>query len=178
MENDEEMSKTQAMWIKIKEPMAEPFPKRHTDNGVNSISCSQRDQNTSPSYLFDCNLATRSQSLNKNNSGIWCDCLQSKHSITQNRVWCSRWASAAPPLPTPFFFSKKTTLWVFEACPVQLPPTVPLAAVLSPLPLSDCLLPWQWKEVQLCGAVWAEWEKSAHFGWLSWTKPQFSAARS
>lgn len=42
-----------------------------------------------------------------------------------------------------FSLVKKTTLWVFEAGPVQMPPTVPRSASLSPLLLSDCLLPWQ-----------------------------------
>lgn len=92
MEKDEEMSKTQAMWIKIKEPMAERLTQRKIDNGLNSILCSRKRQNTSPSYLFDCNCAKASPiTQRKQLWGILCDCPQSKHSTAQNRVWCPRW---------------------------------------------------------------------------------------
>lgn len=140
------MSKTQAMWIKIKEPMEERSPWRNTDKGSNSTLCSQRGQNTSPSYLFDCNF-TKAFSITQRKQlwGILCDCSQPKIEFdVQDEPKLFLFFPSSSP-----FLLRKTTLWVFESGPIQLPPTVPHSASLSPLPLTDCLLPWQWKKVQL-----------------------------
>ena len=140
--------------------MAERFPQRNTKKGSSTFSVLGGARIHPHLTSLIVMLQMRSQSLKQNNSqGFLCDCPQSKHSTAQNSLISKMSLSWFFFLTfSSFFFC----LRMFEACPVQLPPTVPLSASLFPLALSDYLLPWQWKKVQLCGVLWAEWEESAH----------------
>lgn len=139
MGNDVEMSKTHGMRIKIKEPMTDILREKHTK--VWRAFCVLKGAWIN--HHLDCNFQTckPNQSKTTVRDFVWLPAVQ-----TQPKIELDVWDDC-------FSLVKKTTLWFFEASPVQIPPTFPLSTSLSFLPLWDCLLPWQWKKVQLCGVL-------------------------
>lgn len=81
MENDEEMSKSRGMWIKIKEPMAERFPLRK----MNSVCVLQGARKHHHLIFLIVILEKSPQSLKDNNTEGFC-VIARRPNTAQNRI--------------------------------------------------------------------------------------------
>lgn len=100
-----------------------------SDKGTNSISLFSRIRHHLTSLIVI--WQKHSQSLNKNSSGIWCDCLQSKHGVAQNSLMSKMSLSSFFFLSLLFFPQRKQPFGSLNLSSPNAPNCSPLRLSLS-----------------------------------------------